>query len=160
MKVRYLMALCGFCFGLGWGTVQATSTAYEIEADSLTGELQSLQAYKGKPLVLNFWATWCPPCVKEMPELEDLSQKYPEVQFVGLAIDTQRNVKRFLEQVPVSYSIYVTGHRGVQIMKNLGNRAGGIPYTLILHADGSVAEQVVGQINPSDLEQVLRDLKN
>lgn len=142
--------------GLAW----AESKVFAIEADDLTGQSISLESYQGKALVLNFWATWCPPCVKEMPELEALSQAHPDVQFVGLAIDTQRNVKRFLEKVPVNYAIYVTGHRGVQIMKTLGNKAGGIPFTLVLNADGSVAQQVLGQIDSAQLDQILTKLKN
>ena len=160
MKLRQIL----FASWLGlmcWGGLAwAESKVFAIEADDLTGQSISLESYQGKALVLNFWATWCPPCVKEMPELEALSQAHPEVQFVGLAIDTQRNVKRFLEKVPVNYAIYVTGHRGVQIMKTLGNKAGGIPFTLVLNADGSVAQQVLGQIDSAQLDQILTKLKN
>ncbi|MEZ2722277.1 TlpA family protein disulfide reductase [Paenalcaligenes hominis] len=160
MKLRQIL----FASWLGlmcWGGLAwAESKVFAIEADDLTGQSISLESYQGKALVLNFWATWCPPCVKEMPELEALSQAHPDVQFVGLAIDTQRNVKRFLEKVPVNYAIYVTGHRGVQIMKTLGNKAGGIPFTLVLNADGSVAQQVLGQIDSAQLDQILTKLKN
>ena len=160
MKLRQIL----FASWLGlmcWGGLAwAESKVFAIEADDLTGQSISLESYQGKALVLNFWATWCPPCVNEMPELEALSQAHPDVQFVGLAIDTQRNVKRFLEKVPVNYAIYVTGHRGVQIMKTLGNKAGGIPFTLVLNADGSVAQQVLGQIDSAQLDQILTKLKN
>ncbi len=160
MKIRYGLLGWAVCFSLGVATARAESPVYAIEAADLTGQMQSLQSYQGKPLVLNFWATWCPPCVKEMPELNELSQRYPQVQFVGLAIDTQRNVTRFLETVPVDYAVYITGHRGVQMMKSLGNTAGGIPYTLVLNADGSVAEHVIGQINQAELAHILSQLKN
>lgn len=161
MKTRYVVRLLLVWLTLWMGSARADSAGvYSIEADDLQGQPQSLQQYQGKPLVLNFWATWCPPCVQEMPELDELSQLHPEVQFVGLAIDTQRNVQRFLENVPVSYDLYVTGHRGVQMMKNLGNTPGGIPYTVVLQADGAVVEQVLGQINQADLNQILLDLKN
>lgn len=160
MKTRYLVGLGGFWLALWMGVVQADSEVYRIQADDLNGQPQSLQQYQGKPLVLNFWATWCPPCVQEMPELDELSRLHPDVQFVGLAIDTQRNVQRFLADVPVGYDLYVTGHRGVQMMKNLGNKPGGIPYTVVLQADGSVAEQILGQINQAKLDQILLDLKN
>ncbi|AQS51312.1 hypothetical protein PAEH1_06640 [Paenalcaligenes hominis] len=160
MKLRQ-MGLAGLFGLIGWvGSAWAEPQVFAIEADDLTGQTINLAPYQGKALVLNFWATWCPPCVKEMPELEALSQAHPEVQFVGLAIDTQRNVKRFLEKVPVNYAIYVTGHRGVQIMKNLGNKTGGIPFTLVLNADGSIAEQVLGQIDSAQLDQILINLKN
>lgn len=160
MKLRHILFASLLSFMWWGGSVWAESKVFAIEADDLTGQSINLESYQGKALVLNFWATWCPPCVKEMPELEALSQAHPEVQFVGLAIDTQRNVKRFLEKVPVNYAIYVTGHRGVQIMKTLGNTAGGIPFTLVLSADGSVAQQVLGQIDSAQLDQILTKLKN
>ena len=160
MKTRYMVSVLLAWMALCIGVVQADASVYAIEADGLNGQKQSLERYRNTLLVVNFWATWCPPCVKEMPELEELNQAYPDVRFVGLAIDTQRNVKRFLEKVPVNYDIYVTGHRGVQIMKSLGNKAGGIPYTLVLTADGSVARQILGQINQAELGQILSELKN
>lgn len=95
-----------------------------------------------------------------MPDLEALSQTHSDVQFVGLAIDTQRNVKKFLEKIAVSYDLYVPGHSGVKQMKALGNSKGGLPYTLVINADGSIQEQLLGQINKEHLGAILGNLKN
>lgn len=133
---------------------------FDLKFDDLTGQMQPLAPYKGKPLVVNFWATWCPPCVKEMPDLESLSQSHPNVQFVGLAIDTQRNVKKFLEKIPVTYDLYVPGHSGVKHMRELGNPKAGLPFTLVIAADGTVQHKLLGPVNKADLGQILDNLKN
>lgn len=148
--------------GVLTATVKAqgeTTEIFDLQFDDLTGQMQPLAPYKGKPLVVNFWATWCPPCVKEMPDLESLSLTYPNVQFIGLAIDTQRNVKKFLEKVPVSYDLYVPGHGGVKHMRELGNPKAGLPFTLVIDADGTVQHQLLGPINKADLGEILDGFK-
>lgn len=137
-----------------------TTEIFDLQFEDLAGQMQPLAPYKGKPLVVNFWATWCPPCIKEMPDLESLSQTYSNVQFVGLAIDTQRNVKKFLEKVPVSYDLYVPGHSGVKHMRELGNPKAGLPFTLVIAADGTVEHQLLGPINKADLGAILDSFKN
>src|SRR5690625_468461 len=124
----------------------------------LSGTGQPLSRYAGRPLVVNFWATWCPPCVKEMPDLDELSQAFPEIPFVGLAVDTRRNVERFLQQIPVSYEILIAGYSAVESMRSLGNRQGGLPFTLVLTPQGKPHAQIVGQIQPEALRQELQSL--
>lgn len=157
-SLRKLVVVSGFWL---MTSAQAESVdLFTLQFDDLHGQAQSMANYKGKPVVVNFWATWCPPCVEEMPDLEALSQTHSDVQFVGLAIDTQRNVKKFLEKIPVSYDLYVPGHSGVKQMKALGNSKGGLPYTLVINADGSIQEQLLGQINKEHLGAILGNLKN
>lgn len=144
---------------LAGGAYAESSDLFELTFDDLQGEPQAMASYQGKPLVVNFWATWCPPCIKEMPDLESLSQQHPEVQFVGLAIDTKRNVKKFLEKIPVSYDLYVPGHGGVKHMRELGNPKGGLPFTLVIDAQGTVQHRLLGQIEKPQLHQMLEDLK-
>lgn len=133
---------------------------FTLEYDDLNGQKQSLSHYQGQALVVNFWATWCAPCVEEMPDLQSLSQQHDQVQFVGLAIDTQRNVKRFLEKIPVSYDLYVPGHSGVKDMRALGNSKAGLPFTLVIKADGTISHRLLGQINKMDLDSILQEIQN
>ncbi len=118
----------------------------------LQGEPTLLSSFSGRPLVVNFWATWCAPCVKEMPDLDELARKYPDTHFVGIAIDTQGNVEKFLKKVKVSYPLLVAGHGGISQMKALGNRKGGLPYTVIFDADSRISREILGQIDPADLD--------
>jgi thiol-disulfide isomerase/thioredoxin len=124
----------------------------------LEGRAQALSQWKGRPMLVNFWATWCAPCIKEMPELDALSRRYPRVQFVGLAIDTSPNVAKFVAKVPVSYPLLTAGMGSIGLMRSLGNGPGGLPFTVILAADGSIRKQILGPVDPSVLDELLTQL--
>lgn len=125
----------------------------------LQGQAVPLSTYAGRPLIVNFWATWCAPCVKEMPDLDHLAHKYPEMHFVGIAIDTLPNVEKFLQKVQVSYPLLVAGHGGIATMKALGNSRGGLPYTVIFDADSKAVRDILGQIDPTDLDAYLAGMQ-
>lgn len=133
----------------------APAPFYELDFPTPDGDSRAVSDFLGKPMVLNFWATWCPPCVKEMPDLDDLQQKYPGVTIVGLAVDTASNVVKFREKVSVSYPILVAGHGGIELMKGMGNPRGGLPFTLLFDAQGQVTQQFLGQIDRDELDAVL-----
>lgn len=122
------------------------------------GRQLALKQWLGKPVVANFWATWCPPCVKEMPDLEALHKKYDAVSFLGLGIDTASNVQAFTEKVKVSYPLLLLGHGGISLMRDLGNKAGGLPFTVVFDARGRLHSKILGQIKPHELEQTIRSL--
>jgi len=121
------------------------------------GKTQSLAAYKGRPLVVNFWASWCGPCVREMPELSALQREYKKkgIQFVGLGVDSDANIKNFLQKVPVDYPVYVVGFGGADLARAFGNLAGGLPYTVVIDANGTVRATKLGQIKPDELRHTL-----
>jgi thiol-disulfide isomerase/thioredoxin len=123
-----------------------------------TGAEFALDTALGKPLVVNFWATWCPPCVKEMPDLDALRKSHQGVGFVGVAIDTADNVRAFSKKVQVGYKLVVAGHGGIALMRELGNKNGGLPFTLVFDAKGHPVKHILGQVKPEELEQALNDL--
>ncbi|MCI2809006.1 TlpA family protein disulfide reductase [Eoetvoesiella caeni] len=133
----------------------APDPLFEQSFPDLDGKASPMSQWLGKPVVANFWATWCPPCVKEMPDLEAMHAKYKQVQFLGLAVDVPANVRAFSEKVHVSYPLLMLGHGGISLMRPLGNTAGGLPFTVVFDAQGKVAHKVLGQIKPKELEQVL-----
>jgi thiol-disulfide isomerase/thioredoxin len=116
------------------------------------GVTQSMSQWRGQPLVINFWATWCPPCVKEMPDLDHLAQKHPEAKFIGIAVDTAANVTEFLKKIPVGFPIFVAGHGGIHMVRELGNPAGGLPFTVLVRAQGDVGPLILGPVNPEALD--------
>lgn len=122
------------------------------------GSQVELTQYLGKPLVLNFWATWCPPCVKEMPDLDALHLKHPGVNIVGLAVDTLVNVEKFTKKVQVSYPVLIAGHGGIQLMRTLGNKQGGLPFTVVFNEKGQVATKILGQIKPEELDAYIQGM--
>lgn len=125
----------------------------------LDGKARSVADWRGKPMVVNFWATWCAPCVKEMPELNAMQQRYPHVQLLGIGIDTADNMRSFVSKIPVSYPLLVAGVEGVDLTRELGNPAGGVPFTLVLDADGRITKKIAGLIKFDELSLVLDGLK-
>jgi thiol-disulfide isomerase/thioredoxin len=124
----------------------------------LEGRSQPLSQWKGRPMLVNFWATWCAPCVKEMPELDAMSKRHPGVQFLGLAVDTSPNVAKFVAKIPVSYPLLTAGMGSIGLMRTLGNGPGGLPFTVILAADGSIRKQILGPVDPAALDALLAQL--
>ena len=113
--------------------------------EDLRGGSVALSGRVGQPVVLNFWASWCAPCVREMPLLESLHHSHPALAIIGLAIDTRANVQRFLLKVPVSYELLLGGVDGISVMRDLGNKGGGLPFTVFFNRGGRIAGTVLGE---------------
>lgn len=137
---------------------QSPDPLFEQSFPDLDGKMFAMRQWLGKPVVANFWATWCPPCVREMPDLEAMHAKLKGVQFLGLAVDVTSNVRAFSEKVHVTYPLLMLGHGGIPLMRPLGNTSGGLPFTVVFDAQGQVAHRVLGQIKPQELEQMLKAL--
>ncbi|MDE1183262.1 TlpA disulfide reductase family protein [Paraburkholderia sp.] len=130
---------------------------WAAQVTNVDGKPQSLAAFKGHPVVINFWASWCAPCVEEMPSLSALHREYQKkgIEFVGLGVDSDKNIKAFLQKVQVDYPVFVTGFGGADLARAFGNNAGGLPYTVVIDAKGNVRSTKLGQIVPKELKQTL-----
>jgi thiol-disulfide isomerase/thioredoxin len=125
--------------------------------DSPQGDRSWVMAdFRGKPLLLNFWATWCPPCVEEMPLLDTFYQQQKDRgwQVLGLAVDQAPAVQKFLQRLPVSFSIGMAGLAGVDLSRALGNATGGLPFTVVFSPEGEVAHRQIGKLTSVDLERL------
>jgi thiol-disulfide isomerase/thioredoxin len=123
--------------------------------DTPAGSTLALQTLRGRPLLLNFWATWCAPCVDELPLLDDFYRQNAGNgwQVVGLAIDQPSAVRRFLERTPVSFPIGLAGLGGTEIGKALGNQVGGLPFSVVVGAAGAVLHRKMGRISAAELAE-------
>ena len=122
------------------------------------GKTVNTQEWQGKVLVVNFWASWCPPCVEEMPALDKLQQEFLQqnVLFVGIGIDSPSNIREFLSKTPVSYPIVIGGLEGSNLSKQLGNSQGALPYTIIINAKGKASYSKLGKISEDDIRSAIK----
>lgn len=143
--------------GAGGGE-QLDASVWATKFDRPEGGELDFATLKGKPLLINFWATWCPPCVEELPMVNNFFRENSANgwQVVGLAIDQPSAVRKFLTRTPVDFPIGLAGLQGTDLVRELGNTSGGLPFTLVIAADGTVAARKMGKLEPSDLETWLR----
>ena len=121
---------------------------------SSAGDIINISAPAGKVIFLNFWATWCPPCVEELPMLNAFyRQQAPNGwQVLGLAIDQPSAVRKFLQRIPLEFPVGLAGLGGTDLGRSLGNLTGGLPFTVVLGGNGRVLHRKMGQITPQDLQ--------
>lgn len=122
--------------------------------DTPDGKPLKLSDHKGHPILLNFWASWCPPCVKEMPDIDRFHRDMQSQGWhvIGLAVDGPTPVREFLAKVPVGFDIGLAGFGGTELSQALGNTAGGLPFTVLISADGRIVHRKVGGSTYSDLK--------
>lgn len=125
----------------------AVATVFSLTLPGQDGQPVDLARFRGRPLVLNFWATWCPPCIEEMPALSRLQPQLTraDIHLLGIAVDSASNVAQFARKQPVSYPLLIAGASGLELLKLLGDEAGALPFTVVIGADGKILQRIVGQ---------------
>jgi len=117
------------------------------------GKSQTLAQWQGKFLVVKFWATWCAPCVQEMPELSALQQEFKgkSVQILGPGIDSPSNIAEFAKKYQISYPLFAAGMEGSELSRKLGNAGGGLPFTILISPEGRVVKSYLGRLKMEEL---------
>lgn len=149
--------------GIAWWRLQPHAMAdgaevalWGLEFETPAGGAPlAMKALAGKPVLLNFWATWCPPCVEELPMLNAFyrEQAAKGWQVVGLAIDQPSSVRKFLQRLPLDFPVGLAGLGGTDLARSLGNLTGGLPFTVVLGQEGRVLHRKMGQVTAQDLQQ-------
>ena len=124
----------------------------------LDGAELDVARWRGQPLLVNFWATWCPPCVKELPEI---NQFYKEAkgkgwQVLGLAVDQAEPVKAFLHKTPLDFAVALAGPEGLGLVRELGNPAGGLPFSVVFDETGEISWRRLGVSRLEELRQLAK----
>ncbi len=161
-------ALIALVLGFALGTLRHQPAAakvgaealYQTAFDDLAGAPTPLARWRGQVLVLNFWATWCPPCREEIPEFIQTQERLGArgLQIVGIAIDDAQAVAGFVAELKVNYPTLMGGFSGTDFARALGNRSGGLPFTAIVDRNGAVVAAKAGKLTGAELEALVTPL--
>ncbi|AMP03293.1 TlpA disulfide reductase family protein [Collimonas pratensis] len=162
VPIALLFCAIGIYFGMQRHTPAtpdnaAVAALFAQEIPDASGKTASLSQWKGKPLVVNFWATWCAPCVEEMPELNALQGEIAakNIQVIGIGVDSADNIAKFAEKYKISYPLYVAGSSATALLRQFGNQSGGLPFTVLIGRDGQVKKMYLGSIKFDELRKDL-----
>ena len=161
LLVAAVAGVAGYYFNQKSASTRATEAAAEklllAPLSDLNGKPQTLSHRRGKVMVVNFWATWCSPCREEIPALMRVQRKNVAngVEVVGIAIDNVAKVRDFAAEMSIDYSLLIGGFEILATSNDLGNRAGVLPFTVVLNRAGKVAYTHAGAMTESSLDMVL-----
>ena len=132
----------------------------QLELPDLNGNRQSFRQWKGKVVLVNFWATWCPPCIEEMPMFLELRNQYSSAGFeiVGIAVDEIEKAREFGKSMQIDYPLMFGLDDGMSLMASLGNRLGGLPYSVLFDRSGNPVNTKTGPYSKQELEDLIKSL--
>ena len=131
----------------------AAASFWRLSFETPDGKMLPMSSFHGKRLLVNFWATWCPPCVEELPLLDYFYQENKDKnwQMVGLAVDQPGAVQAWLKTRPLNFPVGMAGLTGIALSKSLGNLAGGLPFSVVFGTSGEMLHHRVGKVPPEEL---------
>jgi len=139
---------------------QGLNELQHLALPDLNGQALSFKQWRGKIIVVNFWATWCDPCREEVPALVRIQQQksLQGVQIVGIGIDSADKMRQFAATYRINYPLLVAGLEAVEVSRRLGNKAGGLPYTVVLDRNGRFVSSHLGGLTEQALNRILTPL--
>ena len=126
----------------------------------LADKPQSVEQWRGKILIVNFWATWCPPCLKEIPEFIKLQDEYQDkgLQFIGIAIEDKQPVQDYLKRININYPVLIGGEGATMLAQQLGNVINTVPFTVIVNQQGQIVHHQLGELTREKVLEVIAPL--
>jgi thiol-disulfide isomerase/thioredoxin len=140
----------------------APSTLSGFNLPDLSGQQHNISEWQGKVLVINFWATWCSPCRKEIPDFIALQEQYAAkgLQFIGIAIEDKEPVAKYAAESKINYPVLLGGDNGITLAQQLGNNVGAVPFTLIVDRQGQIVHRHPGELSKEQLMEIITPLLN
>ncbi len=129
-----------------------------VSLPDATGTAQTLGQWRGKLLVVNFWATWCAPCREEMPMFVKAQGEHGSrgLQFVGIAVDDVEKVRQFATEIGVNYPTLIGGYGAMELSKSLGNSLMALPFTVVVDRSGKIVMRQLGPVKPAQLDALVK----
>ncbi|MGZ8152518.1 MAG: TlpA family protein disulfide reductase [Methylovulum sp.] len=126
----------------------------------LSGKQHSITEWRGKLLIINFWATWCPPCRKEIPEFIKLQEQYAAkgLQFIGVALDDRDAVDEYLKSTKINYPLLIGGNEGIVLNQQLGNNVQAVPYSIVVDQRGQIVYRHQGEFSREKILEIIAPL--
>ena len=153
MKAWLLALACAASTALAQVELPSAEPLFAATLSDLDDKPVALSAYKGRPLVVNFWARWCGPCREEIPELIKARARRKGVEVLGLGLEDKGDaVREFAKAYEITYPLLLAKDKGIELMRALGNDRAGLPFTLALDGHGRVVYQKLGGMKPADVE--------
>jgi thiol-disulfide isomerase/thioredoxin len=142
------------------GPPGAARAIFAASFDNLAGQRQPLSRWRGKLLVVNFWATWCEPCRREIPHFVKLQAHYGALglQFIGIAIDSHDKVADFARKMDINYPVLIGRIDGIELSRKAGNSVGGLPYTVVIDRRGQVVDTYLGEVKFDRFEKTIAEM--
>lgn len=136
---------------------QVPSSMWTMPLTDTAGQLQTLAQWRGKTLVLNFWATWCAPCRDEIPDLISIRRQYAvkSVEIVGIALDNAQAVSPYARDMKINYPIVIGEGAALDLARALGNPSGALPYTVAIAPDGTILMRHLGRLPKAKFQSIL-----
>jgi thiol-disulfide isomerase/thioredoxin len=145
--------------GLLWRQADG-ATLLALSLPDVQGKDQPIAQWKGKVLVVNFWATWCEPCREEMPRFIKMQEELGAngFQFVGIAIDQPDKVRRFATEIQLNYPALIGGYGAIELSKSFGNQFGALPFTVVMDRAGRIVHTQLGPLKDVQLRSIISQL--
>lgn len=170
--VAVFAVAAGFMFGgqltsskpqpaaVGGSASNGAETIFAASLPDLQGKNQSISQWRGKVLVVNFWATWCEPCRKEIPEFIELQEQFRDqgLLFIGIAVDQKEKVAAFSKEIGINYPVLTGNMEAMALAEAAGNRQSVLPFTVIIDRSGKVTGTHLGRISQDKLQAMFKSL--
>jgi peroxiredoxin len=135
-------------------------TRPEFAMMDIEGNIRNIKDWDGQIVLLNFWATWCPPCLEEIPDFIEIQQDLDKrgFQIIGIAVDNEENVREFANEMEMNYPVLAGEMEAIELSQRYGNTIGGLPFSAIIDKNGKVTHTITGELSRERLISILKQL--